>query len=122
MIRRPPRSTLFPYTTLFRSDAEPRGDRLALQQDERAIRAEPVPGGVAHRVLPGESADDVPALPERDGEEEQDEDVQRVGALHPEGDEGERDRGDGPGEERPHMRLFPRRPEGLSSKTSRKMT
>src|SRR3712207_6942496 len=23
MIRRPPRSTLFPYTTLFRSDAEP---------------------------------------------------------------------------------------------------
>src|SRR5258708_24902134 len=25
MIRRPPRSTLFPYTTLFRSDAEPIG-------------------------------------------------------------------------------------------------
>src|SRR3712207_7482845 len=24
MIRRPPRSTLFPYTTLFRSDARPR--------------------------------------------------------------------------------------------------
>src|SRR3712207_7313569 len=24
MIRRPPRSTLFPYTTLFRSDVEPR--------------------------------------------------------------------------------------------------
>src|SRR5258708_39773494 len=24
MIRRPPRSTLFPYTTLFRSDIEPR--------------------------------------------------------------------------------------------------
>src|SRR3712207_8209955 len=24
MIRRPPRSTLFPYTTLFRSDPEPR--------------------------------------------------------------------------------------------------
>src|SRR3712207_7732216 len=24
MIRRPPRSTLFPYTTLFQSDAEPR--------------------------------------------------------------------------------------------------
>src|SRR3712207_8428084 len=29
MIRRPPRSTLFPYTTLFRSDLEPeRGPRL----------------------------------------------------------------------------------------------
>src|SRR3712207_8062834 len=33
MIRRPPRSTLFPYTTLFRSRPEPpgaRGDRLAI--------------------------------------------------------------------------------------------
>src|SRR3712207_8513074 len=29
MIRRPPRSTLFPYTTLFRSQAEAR-DRLAI--------------------------------------------------------------------------------------------
>src|SRR3712207_7378255 len=30
MIRRPPRSTLFPYTTLFRSGA-PGGERLAAQ-------------------------------------------------------------------------------------------
>src|SRR5260221_10730100 len=30
MIRRPPRSTLFPYTTLFRS--EPSGQRLRLEQ------------------------------------------------------------------------------------------
>src|SRR5256885_9951960 len=29
MIRRPPRSTLFPYTTLFRSDANALRDRLA---------------------------------------------------------------------------------------------
>src|SRR2546423_6657690 len=29
MIRRPPRSTLFPYTTLFRSVAGPRPDHLA---------------------------------------------------------------------------------------------
>src|SRR3712207_7742276 len=29
MIRRPPRSTLFPYTTLFRSHRGPRGRRLA---------------------------------------------------------------------------------------------
>src|SRR5258707_10321948 len=28
MIRRPPRSTLFPYTTLFRSRAAPSGGRL----------------------------------------------------------------------------------------------
>src|SRR3989449_2926677 len=29
MIRRPPRSTLFPYTTLFRSVAEARANRIA---------------------------------------------------------------------------------------------
>src|SRR6202049_3665150 len=29
MIRRPPRSTLFPYTTLFRSRSDPRGFRSA---------------------------------------------------------------------------------------------
>src|SRR2546430_8414510 len=29
MIRRPPRSTLFPYTTLFRSPVGPHGDRRA---------------------------------------------------------------------------------------------
>src|SRR5690349_22201405 len=33
MIRRPPRSTLFPYTTLFRSDR-----RLALRRGDRAAR------------------------------------------------------------------------------------
>src|SRR5260370_26597316 len=35
MIRRPPRSTLFPYTTLFRSDAvdEPRAGRSARGRD-----------------------------------------------------------------------------------------
>src|SRR3712207_9023386 len=51
MIRRPPRSTLFPYTTLFRSAVEPRlsqrlEDRLALhfvevlgeRSGERAVR------------------------------------------------------------------------------------
>src|SRR5438874_8931241 len=39
MIRRPPRSTLFPYTTLFRSDVvqvvrSPRGDRFAVGLDD----------------------------------------------------------------------------------------
>src|SRR2546427_8296158 len=35
MIRRPPRSTLFPYTTLFRSPAaEQAGVRLALHPDD----------------------------------------------------------------------------------------
>src|SRR5258708_17066526 len=36
MIRRPPRSTLFPYTTLFRSDEQARADDGAdAQHDER---------------------------------------------------------------------------------------
>src|SRR2546429_219133 len=41
MIRRPPRSTLFPYTTLFRS-LQPHGDGIVVGPkrlpDERAIR------------------------------------------------------------------------------------
>src|SRR2546430_13610006 len=35
MIRRPPRSTLFPYTTLFRSDLGLQG-AAGLQEDEKA--------------------------------------------------------------------------------------
>src|SRR5947207_6254548 len=39
MIRRPPRSTLFPYTTLFRSEAavarEPAGERVPLADSGR---------------------------------------------------------------------------------------
>src|SRR2546426_4397447 len=35
MIRRPPRSTLFPYTTLFRSRAPGREGRAALQDRSR---------------------------------------------------------------------------------------
>src|SRR5256885_9301003 len=42
MIRRPPRSTLFPYTTLFRSIRPAHGRRG--QPAHRTQRAEPVPG------------------------------------------------------------------------------
>src|SRR3712207_7802498 len=46
MIRRPPRSTLFPYTTLFRSTAatpRPAPTRVSLRQRERdAFLAHPV--------------------------------------------------------------------------------
>src|SRR3712207_7952929 len=35
MIRRPPRSTLFPYTTLFRSSPAPRQDRSAADRDRQ---------------------------------------------------------------------------------------
>src|SRR2546422_6948295 len=49
MIRRPPRSTLFPYTTLFRSRAYGGGVVL----DDRAITF----GGVADSVPPGGGLD-----------------------------------------------------------------
>src|SRR3712207_8789340 len=39
MIRRPPRSTLFPYTTLFRSSASTRRARLAVARVEGGVRA-----------------------------------------------------------------------------------
>src|SRR2546430_11481488 len=46
MIRRPPRSTLFPYTTLFRSP------RLALdRQDDRAPAVEPAGRAVVLHVV-----------------------------------------------------------------------
>src|SRR2546426_7719581 len=41
MIRRPPRSTLFPYTTLFRSDAERRcGNLETACRDEQRPRSQ----------------------------------------------------------------------------------
>src|SRR2546427_11984932 len=60
MIRRPPRSTLFPYTTLFRS-GEPgdkrlvdleRADWAALQMLQTGIPRPEVIGGEAHTDLP----------------------------------------------------------------------
>src|SRR2546422_8910209 len=71
MIRRPPRSTLFPYTTLFRSDriwiAAPSlpGDRpAAVELERRFLRVGELPvivevvaaprGGDAHRMIHAE--------------------------------------------------------------------
>src|SRR5256885_7626686 len=64
MIRRPPRSTLFPYTTLFRSGRAPAGyphaariDKSRLRRrdrrDHRQVRASHLPGKIlaAHRGL-----------------------------------------------------------------------
>src|SRR3712207_7811433 len=49
MIRRPPRSTLFPYTTLFRSSAHPRAvrrtPRCAATVEGRRLWQETFPGG-----------------------------------------------------------------------------
>src|SRR3989454_6118373 len=44
MIRRPPRSTLFPYTTLFRSDRGLPGDRLQLLRTEDRKEVDPAEG------------------------------------------------------------------------------
>src|SRR5258705_8287542 len=41
MIRRPPRSTLFPYTTLFRSSASPLRNRTIRRGRESSARAAP---------------------------------------------------------------------------------
>src|SRR3712207_7069796 len=51
MIRRPPRSTLFPYTTLFRSPGRERGGGL-VQLAEHVVRL-PVGTRVQCHVLPG---------------------------------------------------------------------
>src|SRR3712207_8645518 len=64
MIRRPPRSTLFPYTTLFRSrlpvgdlppDEDAAGDRGDHAEPEDQVVLEPVLAGpLLDRVLQGE--------------------------------------------------------------------
>src|SRR2546422_5577036 len=60
MIRRPPRSTLFPYTTLFRSPVEPHGAVL------RVLGSQEVHGQRAHGPLGhegGPTLDDHPGEP-----------------------------------------------------------
>src|SRR3712207_6957313 len=63
MIRRPPRSTLFPYTTLFRSaevrlllrlshGQRPAGGDRRLHYRSRAALDRPVPGRPLHQRLP----------------------------------------------------------------------
>src|SRR2546427_7054905 len=56
MIRRPPRSTLFPYTTLFRSgprgQPSERGGVQAPQADHRALEIAPQPGPQDVEPLP----------------------------------------------------------------------
>src|SRR2546426_7817982 len=59
MIRRPPRSTLFPYTTLFRSLGHPR-NRLVLDLEEASAKyaiIPPSPHNPDDAVLGAEAAD-----------------------------------------------------------------
>src|SRR5687768_18013495 len=54
MIRRPPRSTLFPYTTLFRSlDGESEPARTEAEQLRGRVRVEAVHGVVGDHVAAG---------------------------------------------------------------------
>src|SRR3712207_8872633 len=43
MIRRPPRSTLFPYTTLFRSIHHPDGEQMSIYDAAMRYQADNVP-------------------------------------------------------------------------------
>src|SRR3712207_7039917 len=54
MIRRPPRSTLFPYTTLFRSELGGEQVDSCLEEEEKKWTCAPSrPKGLAHRRFPG---------------------------------------------------------------------
>src|SRR3712207_7484552 len=60
MIRRPPRSTLFPYTTLFRSLDQRVGDDRALAVEHRAADPDRALGAGRDDVLPA-----LPGQPDR---------------------------------------------------------
>src|SRR3712207_7489609 len=67
MIRRPPRSTLFPYTTLFRSEPDRARRRGGLLPGRRGV---PLPGGAGsrgarHRHHRVEGVRGAAALPDR---------------------------------------------------------
>src|SRR5687767_15423275 len=51
MIRRPPRSTLFPYTTLFRSRPRLQSDRSGLQGDGAEPEGDAAGDAVHHRQV-----------------------------------------------------------------------
>src|SRR3712207_8608037 len=54
MIRRPPRSTLFPYTTLFRSGGQRRLRRARRDQAVAAVADQVGPAGLRQRPPDGE--------------------------------------------------------------------
>src|SRR3712207_6892641 len=55
MIRRPPRSTLFPYTTLFRSGGDRGRGVLDAGERDRRVAIAPAAGGIAPLVLDDEA-------------------------------------------------------------------
>src|SRR3712207_7194660 len=82
MIRRPPRSTLFPYTTLFRSvvvDVQVVGELLGEQQAAAAVGLSGI--GRAPRALVGDPALQHPVGPQ-DRVEAQDRKSTRLNSSH----------------------------------------
>src|SRR3712207_7880950 len=67
MIRRPPRSTLFPYTTLFRSRSRSRPHGTSRPRDGRLLRDEMTgsPGGYAKPTTKGRSEEHTSELQSR---------------------------------------------------------
>src|SRR3712207_8238935 len=70
MIRRPPRSTLFPYTTLFRSHVEREADQpdaLSGRNGGRQLRPLRLKGGGGDAVVVGEVVTQVEEDDQREG-------------------------------------------------------
>src|SRR3712207_7864416 len=68
MIRRPPRSTLFPYTTLFRSGVLRLPGRADLLPPHVRARVREMASGVADRPAPGADGNPHPRAPPRSEE------------------------------------------------------
>src|SRR3712207_7318510 len=69
MIRRPPRSTLFPYTTLFRSVGRVLHQRVEEHRPRRALQAERAPVGLRAPVEGRAETGDVGFTSEESAEE-----------------------------------------------------
>src|SRR2546426_7417094 len=61
MIRRPPRSTLFPYTTLFRSRSPARSEAQEQRAGDPSLQAvafcAPIPSAIVQETCPNHSGD-----------------------------------------------------------------
>src|SRR5256714_10468476 len=83
MIRRPPRSTLFPYTTLFRSRRRVRADLVSLQRVHLADRRrqEDVPARHAGRSAARRLRHAAPEVGDRSRSEEHTSELQSLAYL-----------------------------------------
>src|SRR2546422_2151094 len=77
MIRRPPRSTLFPYTTLFRS-----GDHVARRQAELERHRAELPGAVVAPAVGGAVVGERAGVAEPGGERSEEHTSELQSRLH----------------------------------------